>query len=439
MRSFFSSLLIFVMSTVITCSLAAPVERSVAANISKRTPEWPVHYWEANSKIRGVNLGGWLVLEAWITPSLFKGRNDTRIVDEYTFGQYVDRETAQSVLQEHWSTFITLQDFKDIKNAGLNHVRIPVGYWAWDVSGGEPYSQGQFFYLNQAVAWARETGLKVMVDLHGLPGSQNAFDNSGQKGAVNWFKSKDNVNRSLNIIRAMATWYSAQTDVVVAIECVNEPWGYAGEDMMNVLRQYYYDRQYAISYGSIRWPFATATQGSVVTVISDASQSLDSWKGFMNAGFDGVMMDTHFYDIWCPDCPERSYEDHIASVCAQKDRIGSFDLWTVVGEWSVATTNCGNNQYDVYGGSTYDGTAGGPKYGDCSAVSGSAENFTPEYKEFLRKYFEAQISAYEANVGWIYWTWKTEGVDEWSYSKGLEYKWIPQDPTERLYPNICSS
>ena len=26
-----------------------------------------------NHKLRGVNLGGWLVLEKWITPSLFEG------------------------------------------------------------------------------------------------------------------------------------------------------------------------------------------------------------------------------------------------------------------------------------------------------------------------------------------------------------------------------
>ena len=28
---------------------------------------------ESYGKLRGVNLGGWLVLEKWITPSLFEG------------------------------------------------------------------------------------------------------------------------------------------------------------------------------------------------------------------------------------------------------------------------------------------------------------------------------------------------------------------------------
>ena len=44
-----------------------------------------------NNQIRGVNLGGWLVLEPWITPSLFMqflgGDVNTTAFDMYTFCQ----------------------------------------------------------------------------------------------------------------------------------------------------------------------------------------------------------------------------------------------------------------------------------------------------------------------------------------------------------------
>ena len=58
---------------------------------------------------------------------------------------------------------------------------------------------------------------------------------------------------------------------------------------------------------------------------------------------------------------------------------------------------------------------------------------------FLRKYWEAQTIAYESGVGWTHWPWKTEAGagEEWSYSKGLEYGWIPQNVTDRIYPDIC--
>jgi len=33
---------------------------------------------------------------------------------------------------------------------------------------------------------------------------------------------------------------------------------------------------------------------------------------------------------------------------------------------------------------------------------------------------------------------QAENADEWSYQKGLQGGWIPQDPTNRMYPGICS-
>ena len=47
------------------------------------------------------------------------------------------------------------------------------------------------------------------------------------------------------------------------------------------------------------------------------------------------------------------------------------------------------------------------------------------------------MAAWEMGVGWIYWTWKAENVDEWSYQAGLNFGWIPRDPNQRLYPGIC--
>ena len=52
---------------------------------------------------KGVNLGGWLVLEPWITPSIFEEVNTGRlkglIVDEYTYHQYVKKDFAAERLE----------------------------------------------------------------------------------------------------------------------------------------------------------------------------------------------------------------------------------------------------------------------------------------------------------------------------------------------------
>jgi glucan 1,3-beta-glucosidase len=116
--------------------------------------------------VRGVNLGGWFVLEPWITPSLFEKGGDGA-VDEWTLSQALGSDAAQSLLSQHWNSFITADDFHQMAAAGLNHVRIPVGYWAVVPQPGDPYVQGQLDVLDQAINWARDACLKVIVDLHG--------------------------------------------------------------------------------------------------------------------------------------------------------------------------------------------------------------------------------------------------------------------------------
>ena len=54
----------------------------------------------------------------FITPTLFEATGDSRIVDEYTFCKYQNRTTATAALKNHWATFITEDDFKQIKDAG---------------------------------------------------------------------------------------------------------------------------------------------------------------------------------------------------------------------------------------------------------------------------------------------------------------------------------
>lgn len=117
-------------------------------------------------KVRGVNLGGWLVTEPWITPSLFDAAGDAA-VDEWSLCETLGADGCRSVLSEHWSSFITADDLTQIASAGMNHVRIPVGYWALKHLDGDQYIDGQLEYLDQAIGWARAAGLKVVLDLHG--------------------------------------------------------------------------------------------------------------------------------------------------------------------------------------------------------------------------------------------------------------------------------
>jgi glucan 1,3-beta-glucosidase len=135
----------------------------------------------------------------------------------------------------------------------------------------------------------------------------------------------------------------------------------------------------------------------------------------------------------------QSQSQHIATACAQGSNLQSFtSLWTIVGEWTPAMTDCAKYLNGRNVGSRYDGTyPGSSPVGSCSSQTGSGATFSQSYKDFLRQSWEAQVVTYEKANGWIMWTWKTEDADEWSYSAGLQYGWIPQNPTALQNPGIC--
>lgn len=188
----------------------------------------------------GVNLGGWLVLEPYITPSLFEAFGDDVPVDEYRYTERLGKSLALDRLQQHWSTFYDEKDFQDIAAYGLNFVRIPIGYWAFQLLDDDPYVQGQEEYLDKALEWSRKHGLKVWIDLHGAPGSQNGFDNSGKRDSWD-FQNGNNVQVTLDVLKYISKKYGTTDyyDVVIGIQLLNEPLGPILD--MDNLRQFYAD------------------------------------------------------------------------------------------------------------------------------------------------------------------------------------------------------
>ena len=86
-----------------------------------------------------------------------------------------DNNAALAALQQHWSTWIVEDDFKQIAEAGLNTVRLPIPHWLWKSAGSEkePFLVGaELPYIDQALRWASQYGLEVMLDMHTAPGSQ---------------------------------------------------------------------------------------------------------------------------------------------------------------------------------------------------------------------------------------------------------------------------
>ena len=142
------------------------------------------HAQPFNNQIRGVNLGGFMVLEPWITPSLFyqflgKGENTTAF-DMYTFCQVLGPKTANRQLRHHWDTWVTPKILDELyETGGINSLRLPVGDFQFVPYG--PYKdcvEGSIEYVNKVLDWSLERGITVLLDIHTMKDSQNGFDNS---------------------------------------------------------------------------------------------------------------------------------------------------------------------------------------------------------------------------------------------------------------------
>ena len=72
-------------------------------------------------KVKGVNLGNWLVLEKWMSPALFDG---TTAEDEYYLPRQLSKEVYEARIKIHRSEYITERDFVTIKSMGMEAVRI---------------------------------------------------------------------------------------------------------------------------------------------------------------------------------------------------------------------------------------------------------------------------------------------------------------------------
>ena len=72
-------------------------------------------------------------------------------------------------LFRHWDEFYQLNDLQILASVGISHIRIPYGYWMFDVAADDPFpapsqndEDGMRFYLKRMLTWAESVGIKVI-------------------------------------------------------------------------------------------------------------------------------------------------------------------------------------------------------------------------------------------------------------------------------------
>jgi glucan 1,3-beta-glucosidase len=134
--------------------------------------------------IRGTCLGGFLVLEPWLTPSLFyqflgasdKWGDDAKDhvgLDCLTFCTALGPKEANRQLRNHWKTWVDENQIRNLANMGVKHLRIPVADWMFVPY--EPFIgcwDGSLEELDRVLQLCRKYNIKAIIDLHAVKKSQ---------------------------------------------------------------------------------------------------------------------------------------------------------------------------------------------------------------------------------------------------------------------------
>ncbi len=373
-------------------------------------------------KIIGTNLGNWLVLEKWMEPSLFEG---TGAEDETWLARRLPPGELAAKLKKHRDTYVTEEDLRFIAEQGLKHVRIPVPYF---IFGDRPPFVGCVEYLDRAFEWAEKYGLRILIDLHTVPYSQNGYDNGGITGVCKWRRYPEEVKFALTVLERLARRYGTRKGLY-GIEVLNEPISWivyrtapstgkaedkeeakgSGYVPLPFLRQFYTD-----AYNTLRRYLPVDK-----TIVFHDGFRLMRWKRFFReAGFENVALDTHIYifamESFVPIARPWVYRIYIGA-CRRQIRSVGRHVPVIVGEWCLCN-----------------------KYADRAGRNGaSGEDRERMRRERFREIALLQLRAWHEAAGWFYWNYqllrdRREPMDEtwkesWDLCRCIQHGWLTKD------------
>lgn len=384
-------------------------------------------------RIKGVNLGNWLVLEKWMSPALFEG---TAAEDEYYLPRQLSREVYEARIQIHRSEYITERDFVTIKAMGMEAVRIPVPYFIF--GDREPFI-GCIKELDKAFNWAEKYGLEILIDLHTAPMGQNGFDNGGICGVCKWSKYPEEVEFVLSVLERLASRYGNRKGLW-GIEVLNEPIMDKAWKLMDVPNRYpAVDQEMAEGSGPntiefLRDFYCRAydrirkyVPEEKYVVIHDGFEIL-AWKDFMREEkYVNVVLDTHQYLMMAEadGCQQNldSYLNYIRENYEKNMEEMQKYFPVICGEWCLFNSlACG---CDTKGGQSV-----------LNGVEGSAGEKlnNEEKKKIYRAIADAQVEAWNKGSGYFYWSYKllTDtvndkgwiGWDSWDLGRCVDFGWF---------------
>lgn len=321
-------------------------------------------------EIKGINFGNLFISEGWMTVNSigasynedgsFKKVTDQGIVEEYEelFQDEMDAILAERFTDEqienlnnaYFSSYCTSQDFINIKGMGFNTIRLPIYYRSF-LTTHDRYRMTDeqlcamnfeditlnFEKLDSVLAMAKEQGLRVIVDMHGVMGGQNGFEHSGTRD-IDFWDNQDYIYFMCKLWHSIAEHYQNDradlASTILAYDLVNEP-----------------TNRNEVGTGSKQWGVMDKLYKAIREVDTEHVISIEGCWNFMclpnpaKYGWENVLYQYHFYN-WNPDkIPNWLYYDYLYATLLFAD----YDVPKFVGEFNFFNNESDWLEYlDVY-------------------------------------------------------------------------------------------
>ena len=364
------------------------------------------------TQLKGANLGSWLIPEkAFMSRDSPLNESLCELVKRARTPEA--RATLEAEMQHHVETWVTEAHFDWMAAHGINMVRVPLGWWNVldfselpEVGVGPswvampPAAEVSMRALDRVFAWSEARGMRVLLDLHGAPGSQNGMDHSGCLLQSGWWRDDPEADAEAESIWTRTYIFSLTSDdhyaarrdpaigawgalrairklmarygrhpALYGVELLNEPGDSVKrpfeDDMRAELIAYYHE-----AYAAVR------EHSDTVVVVFCVLYWFDYWawvRELREPAHFNVALDMHLYaafDGFTPTSPD-DYLVAAADAMNCKLRAHAYHHPLLVGEWALSS-------------------------------GGRAP---------IQAFVDGQFQAFEHALGWFFWTLKTDHLN----------------------------
>ncbi|KDR80884.1 hypothetical protein GALMADRAFT_60653 [Galerina marginata CBS 339.88] len=436
-------------------------------------------------KIYGVNIGSWLVLEPWMLPAEWVKMGgqqcddcSTCIATEFAFAQAYPT-TVDQKFKGHWETWFNQPDVDGLVAAGINTVRVPLGYWIVEPlvdRTTEFYPRGGISELQRGLKQLKDAGIAVMLDHHALPGVASPGQMfAGRCTNDVQFYTPYNYHRALiwTAVMTALSHLDPNFESVAALEAMNEPIMDANQTPgLGGFQKNFVETVRAVELTlGIRVPgVSPLAEFNSAANVTSAFSTATTLSSIFNSEVRDVLRDA--IPILVEVTRQLSVNTAFAqeglrsSLAARRPLITTFmDInWQHNNPANPADAAIGPQGYDNHLYYSFGGVADATEEAYLTSVcnldriqSDAALGNSPLWfgewglptqfaasDEFLVKWADAQKFSYSKGAGWVFWNFKIEISDlagdtarQWSYAEGLRLGYLTQDPSKLHDPNVC--